>query len=217
MLQTVALRCVARFHFAKPPIKEVCHEAIRRYLVTRHFRRHLGFRLHTGVGHQNGRQMLHVVRWWALLQVQDGYAAGCGAPHLQRLCSLMPSRRAHARRQVPDVPGRESAMHADRRSRRSLQRPSIRRTAKDVAAQSLAIDPGRRARLHIPGVSMWIFTGHELEFLFGLNTSWNRLYSHELARLLKQDDGVTPNGTVGLPRIALGYGELNRAILASLV
>jgi hypothetical protein len=64
---------------------------------------------------------------------------------------------------------------------------------------------------------MWIFTGHELEFLFGLNTSWNRLYSHELARLLKQEDGVTPNGTVGLPRIALGYGELNRAILASLV
>jgi hypothetical protein len=64
---------------------------------------------------------------------------------------------------------------------------------------------------------MSIFTGRELEFLFGLNTNWNRLYSHELARLLKLDDSVTPNGTVGLPRVAFGYGELNRAILASLV
>jgi hypothetical protein len=63
---------------------------------------------------------------------------------------------------------------------------------------------------------MWIFTGRELEFLFGLNTNWNRLYSHELARLLIQGDSVTPNGTVDSPRVEFGYGELNRAILASL-
>jgi hypothetical protein len=63
---------------------------------------------------------------------------------------------------------------------------------------------------------MWIFTGRELEFLFGLNTNWNRLYTHELARLLKQDDNATSNGAAGLPRVASEYGELDRAILASL-
>jgi hypothetical protein len=63
---------------------------------------------------------------------------------------------------------------------------------------------------------MFIFTGRELEFLFSLNTSWNRLYWNELARLSKQDDSVTPDGAVGLPRVAVG-NEFNRAILASLI
>jgi hypothetical protein len=37
---------------------------------------------------------------------------------------------------------------------------------------------------------MSILTGRELEFLSSLNTSWNRLYWNELARLLKQEDSA---------------------------
>jgi hypothetical protein len=35
---------------------------------------------------------------------------------------------------------------------------------------------------------MTILTGRELEILIGLRTSWGRLYSKELARLLNEDD-----------------------------
>jgi hypothetical protein len=35
---------------------------------------------------------------------------------------------------------------------------------------------------------MTILTGRELEVLIGLRTSWGRLYSKELARLLNEDD-----------------------------
>ena len=41
---------------------------------------------------------------------------------------------------------------------------------------------------------MSIFTDHELEFLYSLNTSWRRLYCNELARLLKVDDSPCNGG-----------------------
>ena len=92
--------------------------------------------------HQNGWQVLHVVRRRTRLQVQDGHAAGCNPLHLQCLCSLVYARFQRAGGQAPGVPGRESAVPADGRSRRSLQRQAIRRIAKDVTTRCLAIGPG---------------------------------------------------------------------------
>jgi hypothetical protein len=52
-----------------------------------------------------------------------------------------------------------------------------------------AIDPGVVPDFVSPAFPMSILTGRELEFLSSLNTSWNRLYWNELARLFKEGDG----------------------------
>jgi hypothetical protein len=143
MLHYVALRTVAYSRSAKPILlanREVCNEATGCFLVARRFRRRLGVRCYPGVGLQNERQVLHVVRWRALLQVQDGHAAGVNAPNMQRLCGIVHSSLQLTAGQVPDVPGREIAVLENGRSGRSLQRQAIRRTAKDVVSRH-RVDP----------------------------------------------------------------------------
>jgi hypothetical protein len=112
--------------------REICHEDNCRRHVACNFQHRAIVRFYASIREQDERQVLHVVRWRTILQVQGGHAAAGDSSHLQRLCGLMHPRFQRQGGSVPDVPGGPGAMHGDRRSCRPLQRQAIRRNGTSI-------------------------------------------------------------------------------------
>lgn len=80
----------------------------------------------------NERQVLPVVRWRPLGRLRQANEPARDPAHLQRLRSFLHSRFRRPIRQRSDVHGQDG-VHEDRRSRRPLQRQTLRRHDQDLA------------------------------------------------------------------------------------